>query len=171
MGGITQSKIILLVLCLSELVVVGMLLFSHGFLLNRQVIHLKSSCDDFKMVQTHKTEKSGNNTESPENECWVPPVFRRAVVLLVDALRYDFAVTDPYLNENEALPYQNKLPIFKDLIDSKPGQAYLAPFVADAPTTTMQRLKGLTTGGLPTFIDISHNFARYNMLYIRSTVF
>lgn len=31
-------------------------------------------------------------------------------------------------------------------------------FVADAPTTTMQRLKGLTTGGFPTFIDLSSNF-------------
>jgi hypothetical protein len=31
-------------------------------------------------------------------------------------------------------------------------------FVADAPTVTMQRLKGLTTGGLPTFIDIGSNF-------------
>jgi len=30
---------------------------------------------------------------------------------------------------------------------------------ADAPTTTLQRLKGLTTGGLPTFIDAGSNFA------------
>lgn len=32
-------------------------------------------------------------------------------------------------------------------------------FHADAPTTTMQRLKALTTGSLPTFIDIGSNFA------------
>jgi len=30
--------------------------------------------------------------------------------------------------------------------------------VADPPTVTMQRLKGLTTGGLPTFADISGSF-------------
>jgi phosphatidylinositol glycan class O len=30
--------------------------------------------------------------------------------------------------------------------------------MADAPTTTMQRLKGMMTGGLPTFIDAGSNF-------------
>lgn len=32
-------------------------------------------------------------------------------------------------------------------------------FVADPPTSTMQRLKGITTGSLPTFIDVGSNFA------------
>ena len=32
-------------------------------------------------------------------------------------------------------------------------------FIADPPTTTLQRLKGLTTGSLPTFIDLGSNFA------------
>jgi len=31
-------------------------------------------------------------------------------------------------------------------------------FVADPPTVTMQRLKALTTGSLPTFVDVSNNF-------------
>ena len=31
--------------------------------------------------------------------------------------------------------------------------------MADPPTTTMQRLKALTTGSLPTFIDAGSNFA------------
>ena len=31
--------------------------------------------------------------------------------------------------------------------------------MADPPTTTLQRLKGLTTGSLPTFIDVGNNFA------------
>ena len=31
----------------------------------------------------------------------------------------------------------------------------LYQFIADAPTVTMQRLKGLTSGGLPTFLDAS----------------
>lgn len=32
-------------------------------------------------------------------------------------------------------------------------------FLADPPTTTLQRLKGMTTGSLPTFIDMGSNFA------------
>lgn len=160
MEGIRSLYIFVLVFCLCELVIVGLLMFSHGFLLNRQVIDLKSSCEDFKMAPMHETLRSSNNTESPENICWMPHVFKRAVILIVDALRYDFAVNHPHVNEKEALPYQNKMPVFKALMDSKPGQAYLTPFIAEAPTTTMQRLKGLTTGSLPTFIDVSHNFAR-----------
>ena len=31
-------------------------------------------------------------------------------------------------------------------------------FRADPPTTTSQRLKGLTTGSLPTFMNMSDNF-------------
>lgn len=40
-----------------------------------------------------------------------------------------------------------------------PEKAFLLPFIADPPTTTLQRLKGLTTGTLPTFIDAGSNFA------------
>ena len=31
-------------------------------------------------------------------------------------------------------------------------------FEADAPTVTMQRLKALTTGALPTFVDVADNY-------------
>ena len=34
------------------------------------------------------------------------------------------------------------------------GASILAKFVADPPTTTMQRLKGIFTGSLPTFLDV-----------------
>ena len=41
----------------------------------------------------------------------------------------------------------------------QPQNAFLLPFIADPPTTTLQRLKGLTTGSLPTFIEAGTNFA------------
>lgn len=40
----------------------------------------------------------------------------------------------------------------------QPESALLLPFIADPPTATLQRLKGLTTGTLPTFIDLGSNF-------------
>jgi phosphatidylinositol glycan class O len=43
--------------------------------------------------------------------------------------------------------------------ETQPKNAFLLPFIADPPTTTLQRLKGLTTGTLPTFIDAGSNFA------------
>lgn len=40
-----------------------------------------------------------------------------------------------------------------------PHNTRFKKLIADAPTTTLQRLKGITTGSLPTFIDIGSNFA------------
>lgn len=45
------------------------------------------------------------------------------------------------------------------MAQKSPQQAVLLPFIADPPTTTLQRLKGLTTGSLPTFIEAGSNFA------------
>ena len=39
------------------------------------------------------------------------------------------------------------------------GAAVLARFMADAPTATLQRLRALLTGGMPTFFDISRSFS------------
>ncbi|TFY53254.1 hypothetical protein EVJ58_g9552 [Rhodofomes roseus] len=39
-----------------------------------------------------------------------------------------------------------------------PGHSFLFDSFADPPTTTSQRIKGLTTGSLPTFIDMGANF-------------
>ena len=89
-----------------------------------------------------------------------PRPYKRAIWLLVDALRYDFALF------NESLPepvpvYRNKLPFIRDLLRDSPSNARLFKFIADPPTTTMQRLKALTTGSLPTFIDVGSNFNTY----------
>jgi phosphatidylinositol glycan class O len=55
----------------------------------------------------------------------------------------------------------NKLPIIHELLTAsvEENDAHIFRFIADPPTTTMQRLKGLTTGSLPTFIDAGDNFA------------
>ena len=46
-------------------------------------------------------------------------------------------------------------------IEEKAG---LFEFIADPPTTTMQRLQGLTTGSLPTFVDVGANFDGYQIV-------
>lgn len=45
------------------------------------------------------------------------------------------------------------------MLTKYPQNARFMKLIADAPTTTLQRLKGITTGSLPTFIDIGSNFA------------
>ena len=148
--GVGNSQILVLIICIGELLTVGLLLFSHGFLLTRQVMDKKSSCRDFQ---------GSEETAGDDGRCWSPPLFKKTVILLIDALRYDFAFYNNSLKDPK--PYQNKMDVFGNAISVQPRQARLYPFVADAPTTTMQRLKGLTTGSLPTFIDASNNFARY----------
>jgi phosphatidylinositol glycan class O len=55
--------------------------------------------------------------------------------------------------------FHNAFPVLYETAKNEPNNAFLLPFIADAPTATMQRLKGLTTGTLPTFIDLGSNFA------------
>ena len=75
--------------------------------------------------------------------------------MIIDALRYDFTVP----GDTEARHWHNVLTIFHDTALKEPSNAFLLPFIADPPTATMQRLKGLTTGTLPTFIDVGSSFS------------
>lgn len=115
---------------------IGIFFFCKGFLLSRQVPGTISRCGD---------------DISP---CMGPPAVEKAVIVVVDALRFDFTIPVPESNEY----YHNGLPILHQLAHDRPRQAGLWKFMADPPTTTMQRLKGLTTGSLPTFIDAGSNF-------------
>ncbi|KAF0976859.1 hypothetical protein FDP41_004154 [Naegleria fowleri] len=65
------------------------------------------------------------------------------IILLIDALRFDF---------------YDQLPFLSILKSKYPNHTRLFKFVADAPTTTSQRLKSLTTGSLPTFLEALYNF-------------
>ncbi|KAJ3016553.1 mannose-ethanolamine phosphotransferase gpi13, partial [Thoreauomyces humboldtii] len=103
---------------------------------------------------------------SSSQGCWHPRRYERAVLIVLDALRFDFALYDEKLAEeaassggNSTLPfYINKLPIMHDLLRDQPASSLLLRVRADPPTTTLQRLKALTTGTLPTFVDAGSNF-------------
>lgn len=80
-------------------------------------------------------------------------------MIIVDALRYDFVI-----RSNQNTPYTNKITVFRDILASYPSRSRLYKFIADPPTTTMQRLTALTTGSLPTFIDVGSNFASEELM-------
>ena len=96
----------------------------------------------------------------------------KVVVLIIDGARYDWSLDDASLEGNRpAGRKQLTLPTVRRYgstcvdADGKrrrsgedKGRGKVFKFVADAPTTTQQRLKGLLTGGLPTFIDVSASF-------------
>lgn len=127
----------------------GIFLFTNGFLLTRIVLDDKSSCS-VPPTQLHSTHEIASS-----NGCWHPKSFNKAVILIIDALRYDFTVPSPESNHH----FHNALPLLHKTALEHPKNAFLRPFIADPPTTTLQRLKGLTTGTLPTFIEAGSNFA------------
>lgn len=131
--------------------VLGFLLFCKGFLLKRVVIPEYSTC-----AHPH----TSNPLPSCDNQL---RRYKRVVWLLIDALRYDFMLWDDTLGLTPPI-YRNKMSFIHGLLHKYPSNAKLYKFVADPPTSTMQRLKALTTGGLPTFIDISNNFNSYEIL-------
>ncbi|KOC63236.1 GPI ethanolamine phosphate transferase 3 [Habropoda laboriosa] len=140
---------------MSYLMAAGLLVFTSGFLLNRVARLDRAECN-----------------YCTNSDCNIPQLLQkpelaaatcierktRVVLLVVDALKYEFAY---WYNDNSSTSsyYHNKLPIIHELLQSQPMNSRLYKFIADPPTTTMQRLKGLTTGSLPTFIDIGSNFA------------
>ncbi|CUS11927.1 unnamed protein product [Tuber aestivum] len=76
----------------------------------------------------------------------VPKIFDKVVFMVVDALRSDFVFSE-----------ESGFGFTQSLISS--GSAI--PFTAHAtsPTITMPRVKGLTTGSVPGFLDVILNFA------------
>ncbi len=132
---------------------IGILLFTSGFLLTRFVLDDRSECATPPIEPLIDWEGRG----TVEGGCWHPKAFDKAVVVIIDALRYDFTV--PVKDDSKAEVYHNAFPFLYETSMQSPSNAFLRPFIADPPTTTLQRIKGLTTGTLPTFIDMGSNFA------------
>ncbi|XP_062984432.1 GPI ethanolamine phosphate transferase 3 isoform X2 [Elgaria multicarinata webbii] len=130
-------------------------LFTTGFLLMRVELANRSSCLDSPAASS----SSSSSSLPPLGSCWLPRRFPRAVLVIIDALKFEFAHYDP--SRQEPRPYENKLGFLHQLASRQPRHSRLYRFQADPPTTTMQRIKGITTGSLPTFIDAGSNFASY----------
>lgn len=130
---------------------IGLYWFSSSFFLAKRNISIRSGCNDaIPLLQSSLglTDNDialirGQKLLSNGHGCWMDRRVDSVVILVVDALRFDFA--------------RNRLPISVGARLSS-SSSQLLKFVADPPTVTMQRLKGMTTGGLPTFADISGNF-------------
>lgn len=140
--------------------VVGIAYFTSGFLLTRLMLDDKSVCDAPPTLNTSTINgivdilPNWKGKGTVDGGCWHPKTFERAVVVVVDALRYDFTVP-----VKDDAPFHNAFPFMYDTALASPNNAVLRPFIADPPTSTLQRLKGLTTGTLPTFVDVGSSFA------------
>ncbi|KZV66984.1 hypothetical protein PENSPDRAFT_654420 [Peniophora sp. CONT] len=123
-------------LYVAALHLIGIYLFTRGFLLSRLSLPNISSC--------------------PNQNCTLYPTHKRAIVLIIDALRFDFITPNPPVPTS---PYHHDvLSLPRELSATEPRNSFIYNAYADPPTTTLQRIKGLVTGSLPTFVDMGHNF-------------
>ena len=136
-----------LVYCLSLIFVA---LFLKGFLIIRSQISTKSTCDDPPI----KPYFDWNHLQP---SCWLPAPAKdkKLIWIMIDALRFDFTV--PCQGTNCPSYRRNNLTILNELYES--GQGHLMHFIADPPTATAQRLTGITSGTLPTFVEAGGNFS------------
>ncbi|GKY92061.1 hypothetical protein MPSEU_000177600 [Mayamaea pseudoterrestris] len=141
--------------------------FASSFFLAKKNLSLVSSCHESEtlltqvlgLTETHISllQTQGilsKSSESSRQGCWMPRRVESVMLLLVDALRFDFCLYNLPKSVGSRLPSLKQ----QQNDDYLNQTTRLFRFVADPPTVTMQRLKALTTGGLPTFADISANF-------------
>lgn len=60
-------------------------LFTRGFLLSRSVLDSKSECSNTNMDESVFT----NHGLSSSDRCWYPQQYKKAVVIVIDALRFE----------------------------------------------------------------------------------
>ncbi|CAJ1058367.1 LOW QUALITY PROTEIN: GPI ethanolamine phosphate transferase 2 [Xyrichtys novacula] len=119
---------------------IGIALFLRGFF----PVPVKSSFSSKNRLSDLPAEpltgSSPNSTRLPQ------PLFKRVVIMLVDALREDF-VFGP--DGRRYLPYT------RHIVERGSSHSFVAK--ARPPTVTMPRIKALTTGSIPGFIDVVMN--------------
>ncbi|KAI3780556.1 hypothetical protein L2E82_10540 [Cichorium intybus] len=134
---------------------VAILLFTSGFLLTRTELPHFSHCSDVSQSPCGIPDPLPRRKH--ENiTCWTKPAVDRLVIVVLDALRFDFVAPSTFFEEKK--PWMDKLQVLHKLTSDPESAARIFKAIADPPTTSLQRLKGLTTGGLPTFIDIGNSF-------------
>src|SRR5690242_230487 len=85
----------------SALHVFGVYLFTTGFLLTRLVLPHKSNCAVPPVDLAH-----GYVAGDAQKGCWHPKTYDKAIVVIVDALRYDFTV--PFAAQFEAVDLESQ---------------------------------------------------------------
>ncbi|XP_067027417.1 GPI ethanolamine phosphate transferase 2-like isoform X1 [Acropora muricata] len=113
--------------------IIGLALFLRGFFPIKKALQGRATHEDLPV------EPSGERPRS------IPSAkFGRLVILLIDALRADFVFSE-----------QVKMPFTQEMIRNNQSFSFLAK--AHPPTVTMPRIKALTTGGIPGFVDMIFN--------------
>lgn len=178
-----QTRYAVLVVLIELLAIV---IFCKGFLLSRTVISLKndfsygnstrpfyeqsSAIEKIRPNSTDVTlaivldEMSHHlvrNNAAGETVPILRGKYSKIVIFVLDALRYDFALSYQGDFGNTTISkqlYHDCLPVLSRCNSLYPEYSTLASFIADPPTTSMQRISGIMSGTLPTFLEAAFNF-------------
>lgn len=111
----------------------------------------------FKLKHESKSQSTFYNPFLNQSQ-WFPPSFNKSIWMIIDGLRYDFAFNKDNFTGEEQPFYVNQMPIISELLKEKKDNTLFFQAYSDPPTVTTQRIKSLTTGNLPSFLDFADNF-------------
>ncbi|RHY25640.1 hypothetical protein DYB32_008185 [Aphanomyces invadans] len=135
---------------LEKCALVGSVCIMSGFFgLDMDVLQVNLAPDAVSSdIQEHETQSS-----QP-----LPKAFDRLVLVVIDALRADMVLGNAAIHRSHH--YGEDLSMFMPFTAQLARQDGTVAYVAQAgvPTVTMPRLKALTTGKQPAFIDVLRNF-------------
>ncbi len=106
-GGLKSWTVLFALTWFLAVEICGLLGFLKGFFLTRVELGYKSDCADWNKSEVEELslglsdeerrglessfyEGNGTNKEG----CWIPQAYKKAIWIIVDALRYDFALWD-----------------------------------------------------------------------------
>ncbi|KAG0052794.1 major facilitator super transporter protein [Gryganskiella cystojenkinii] len=126
---------------------VGLVMFAKGFFPYKSISTSFASLEDLPPLPMIPTDQDSDQSDRASGAAGtIPPRFGKVVLMLVDALRSDFL----YGNESD-------FTFMQSLIENNKAIPFTA--LASAPTVTLPRLKALTTGTVPGFLDAILNIA------------
>jgi len=144
---------------------ISFLIFIKGFFPIRFKSSNRATFEDYPLHPLH------NDLNELKRTTFYNPPVKKLVLVIVDAMRYDFISNTNYLE---------KMPFAKTMLET--GKARLFKSIAKTPTVTMPRIKALTSGSITSFVDVLFNmeqsaeFKQDNFVYQlksseKSTVF
>ncbi|PON81885.1 Type I phosphodiesterase/nucleotide pyrophosphatase/phosphate transferase [Trema orientale] len=126
--------------------ILAILLFTKGFLLTRSELPHYSQCSDVSESPCFYCSDSNVNLNQTHKHqhCWTKPAIGRLVIIVLDALRFDFVAPSTFFQESK--PWMDKLQMLQELASQYPSSARIFKAIADPPTTSLQRLKLVQNG-------------------------
>ncbi|CAN6441121.1 unnamed protein product [Victoria cruziana] len=138
--------------------IVAFYFFTRGFLLTRTELSFVSSCSDaagapcqHDCLGLHmKSDFPNEDVEIADSllvkkqKCWTRPAVDRLVIIVLDALRFDFVAPSTFFEDKKL--WMDKLKVLQKLASDKEYSARIFKAIADPPTTSLQRLKLAANG-------------------------